>query len=397
VNLEDLAAAQPSGQYEGGRLPSGWTPSVSYDPSGRADVVTLGTGQPGSEETWADEVRALGVSIPPGWSVRLVEVKHDPQAWVRHAVGDKATTEPVTRRRYAVEPARTVADIDELVAAVGKPRPRVRTTGVQGEWAYVHCISDWQIGKTAYGEGSEQTVGRILDGLDASIARLKRERKRRPVGTIVLASLGDLCEGVTSQSGAVHLTADLSLTEQLRVIRRLLLEHVKALAPLADRLVIPTAPGNHDQAHRLMGIAAPATDSFAVEASMQVADALHLAGGFDHVEIVTPEVDDLTVTIEAAGTVIGVAHGHQWKIPDRAHAWWARMAHARKRIGAADLLLSGHFHHLRVIDDSGRTAITAPTVDPGSPWFDAGNGGGPRAGVLTLMTAAGQWTGLEIL
>ena len=396
MNLEDLAAASPGGQWQpDASLPNGWTPSVTYDPSGRADVVTLGTGQP-DESTWTDEVRALGVDIPPGWSVRLVEIRHDPKAWVRHHQGEKATTEPVTRRRYVVEPAKAARlDVDELVAAIGKKRPAVREP-VQDAWAYVHCVSDWQIGKTAYGEGTSQTVQRILDGLDASIARLKRERKRRPVGTIVLASLGDLCEGTSSQNGAVHLTADLGLTEQLRVIRRLLLEHVKALAPLTERLVIPTAPGNHDQAHRLMGIAAPANDSFAVEASMQVADALALAGGYDHVEIVTPDVDELTCTIEAGGTIIGTAHGHQWKQPDRVHAWWAKQAHARRRIGSADLLLSGHFHHLRVVDDSGKTAITAPTVDPGSPWFDAGNGGGPRAGVLTLLTRNGEWTGLEV-
>ena len=193
------------------------------------------------------------------------------------------------------------------------------------------------------------------------------------------------------------MTSDLGLTEQLRVIRRLLLEHVKAFAPLTERLVIPTAPGNHDQAHRLMGIAAPTTDSFAVDASMQVADALHLAGGYDHVQFITPDVDDLTVTVEAEGTVIGCAHGHQFRGPDKAQAWWAKMGHARHRIGQANLLLSGHWHHLRVTDDSGRVHFQCPTVDPGSPHWDQRNGGGPQAGVLTLLTRDGHWTGLEIL
>ena len=47
---------------------------------------------------------------------------------------------------------------------------------------------------------------------------------------------------------------------------------------------------------------------------MQVADALHLAGGYDHVQFITPDVDDLTVTVEAAGTIIGCAHGHQFRV-----------------------------------------------------------------------------------
>ena len=128
------------------------------------------------------------------------------------------TTEPVTRRRYVVEPARAAGvDVDELVAAIGKKRPQP-IPSTADSWAYIHCIADWQIGKEAYGQGSEQTVGRILDGLDATVARIKREGKRRPIGTIVLASLGDLCEGVVSQNGGVVLASDLGLTLDLRPV-----------------------------------------------------------------------------------------------------------------------------------------------------------------------------------
>lgn len=398
-DLEQLAAASPGGQVDPGySLPAGWSPSVTYDASGRAEVVVVGVAHPGNDQsTWADEVRAMGVDLQPGWVPRLVEIKTDPRAWVRHAQGEDAVTEPVVRRKYVVEPARSAAvDVDELVAAIGRKRPQpIPRTGET--WAYVHCIADWQIGKEAYGQGSEQTVARILAGLDASVARIKHGNKSRPVGTIVLASLGDLCEGHASQNGGVLLASDLGVTEQLRVIRRLLLEHVKRLAPLAERLIVPTAPGNHDEPHRVLGMKPKPTDSFAVDAAMQVADALHLAGGYDHVTFVTPDVDDLTVTVEVEGTVIGMAHGHQFRGPDKAHDWWAKQGHARHRIGQAHLLLSGHFHHLRVSDDSGRVHIQAPTVDPGSPWFDQRNGGGPQAGVLTFYTRGGYWTGLEVL
>jgi hypothetical protein len=393
--LAKFTATNSAPQAQVSGLPSGWTPSVNYDGSGRAEVVTLGTGQP-DESTWTDEVRGLGVDIPAGWSVRLVEVRHDPSAWVRHGEGQDAVTEAVTRRKYVVEPARKVADIDELVAAIGKKRPAPPTDVADG-WAYVHAIADWQIGKMAYGEGSAQSVGRILDALDQSVARIKRERKRRPVSTIVIAGLGDLCEGVVSQKGAVALSSDLNLTEQLRVVRRLLLEHVKQLAPLAERVILASAPGNHDEPHRLMGGRPRADDSFAVDAAIQVGDAINLAGGYDHVEIVTPDVDDLTITVEAAGTIIGLAHGHQMRV-GKAHEWWAKMGHAGHRIGAAHILLTGHYHHLRMQEESGRLHVQAPTTDPGSPWFDQKNGGvaGP-GGVVTFYTREGKWTGLELL
>ena len=394
--LGRLTSTNSAPQAPGYSVPPSWQPSVSYDPEGRAEVVTLGTGQPGDESTWADEVRALGVDIPPGWSVRLVEVRHDPAAWVRHGQGEDAVTESVTRRRWVVEPARTLVDVDELVASIGKKRPRVPDS-VQDGWAYIHAISDWQLGKVAYGMGSDVSVQRILDALDASLKRIKIEGKRRPIGTIVIAALGDLCEGVVSQKGAVALASDLNLTEQLRVVRRLLLEHVKAFAPLAPRVILASVPGNHDEPHRLMGGRPRADDSFAVDAAVQVADALELAGGFDHVETVLPDVDDLTITVEAAGSVIGMAHGHQFRT-GKAHEWWAKQSHARHRIGAASLLLTGHYHHLRVHEESDRAWIQCPTTDPGSPWFDQKNGGRPGpGGVVTLLTREDAWTGLEIL
>lgn len=395
--LGRLTATNSADQAPTYSVPPSWQPSVNYDPTGRAEVVTLGTGQPGEESTWTEEVRALGVEVPPGWSVRLVEVRHDPSAWVRHGQGLDAVTESVTRRRWVVEPARGHLDVDELVASIGKKRPPVPDS-VQGGWAYIHCISDWQMGKTAYGLGSDTAVQRILDALDKSLKRLKIEHKRRSVDTIVIAGLGDLCEGITSQKGAVALASDLGVTEQLRVIRRLLLEHVKAFAPLAPRVVLTSVPGNHDEPHRLLGSHPRADDSFAVDAAVQVADALQLAGGFDHVETVLPDIDDLTITIEAAGTIIGMAHGHQFRT-GKAHDWWAKQGHARHRIGQAHLLLTGHYHHLRVHEESGRTWIQSPASgDPGSPWFDQKHGGvAGHGGVVTLLTREGKWTGLEIL
>jgi predicted phosphodiesterase len=332
----------------------------------------------------------------------LAAVTVDPGAWVRHAQGEDAVTEVITRRKYVVEPARTVENIDELVAAIGKKRPakrgNVQTVQKDAQtWAYVHAIADWQIGKTAYGLGSQDSVGRILDALDKSLQRIKIENKRRPIGTIVIAGLGDLCEGIAAQKGATVLASDLGLTEQLRVVRRLLLEHVKAFAPLADRIILASAPGNHDEPHRLMGGRPRADDSFAVDAAVQVADALQLAGGFDHVETVTPDIDDLTITIEAAGTIIGLAHGHQMRV-GKAHDWWAKMGHGGHRIGQAHMLLTGHYHHLRMHEEAHRLHVQCPTTDPGSPWYDERNGGAAgNGGVVTLLTKEGTWTGLEIL
>ena len=389
-----LAAAKPEGQVPIMGIPPGWQPSVTYQPNGVAEVVSLGVGQPG-EEDWKRDVEALGVKIPDGWTVRLVQVSHDPAAWVRYGQGEDATTEAVTRRKWAVEPARGVVGIEELLIGLKPPkRPKTESPGVP--WAAVLALSDWQIGKVKRGAGSDQTIERIYDALDKFIQRLKVERRRKSVDTIVLALLGDMCEGQVSQNGAVMFGGDATMTEQIRIVRRVLLEHVKALAPLAENIIIPTAPGNHDEPNRLLGTRPRADDSFLVDVACQVGDALDLSGGFDHVKIVTPDVDDLSVTVEAAGSVIGCAHGHQIR-KGQAHSWWAKQGHSRHRIGAASILLTGHYHHFRAEQEGDRIWLQAPTVDPGSPEYDNRYGGRAAYGTLSFFTQNNAWTGLEIL
>lgn len=376
-----------SGKQKDHALPAGWAPSVVYGQGGTAEVTTLGVGTPDPDD-WTLEVRALGVTIPDGWTCRLVEVRHDPAAWVRRGQGEDAVTEAVSRRRWVVEPARLKGgSADDLLAAIGKrrPKPKPRTDGAR---AFVYPIADWQLGKTAYGEGTDTTVQRIYDSLERALDTLKSWR-RFGIGEIALPGLGDMCEGVTSQKGAVVLTSDLTMTEQARVYRRLLLEHVKAFADLTDRLVIPVVPGNHDEPHRILGSSGRGDDSWAVEGAIAVADALALAGGFDHVETVVPAVDEFTVAVEVAGTVLGCAHGH--KIPrGKAHRWLAEQAHARTRMGAVDVLLTGHYHTFESQADGGRHWFQIPTQDPGSPWYDARHGGRTPSGGVALTVLDGR-------
>jgi hypothetical protein len=131
---------------------------------------------------------------------------------------------------------------------------------------------------------------------------------------------------------------------------------------------------------------------------VQVATLWLLAGGYEHVETVTPEVDDLTVTIEAARAPSSASRTVTSSAPGKAHEWWAKQSHARHRIGQAHILLTGHYHHLRAHEESGRLWLQSGTVDPGSPWYDQKHGGVPGpGGVVTFYTREGTWTGLELL
>ena len=99
---------------------------------------------------------------------------------------------------------------------------------------------------------------------------------------------------------------------------------------------------------------------------------------------------------EAAGTIIGATHGHVFR-KGKGHDWWARQAHARHRIAAADILLTGHYHHLRIEQDGDRLWMQAPTVDTGSPWYDQRHGGRSTPGTLTFWTSHGHASDISVI
>ncbi len=395
MNLDELAAASPGDQPEpAASLPAGWAPSVTYDPTGRAEVVTIAAGQPGDESTWTDEVRALGVDVPPGWSCRLVSVRHDPRAWVRHNQGDDATTEPVTRRQYVVEPVHTVTtlDIDELVATIGKRRPTVRTTDTHAHTAIV-AIADLQLGESdrAGGLSTQDTLTALFTAFDQAVDHIRRDIKRGHVTQICATFLGDCVQGFLSQNGALTWRTDLTVTEMLRVYRRVALDLVKRLADLGVPLHVVAVGGNHGEATRM-----PQTrydDNHDVEALVAVADTLDAVGGYDHVTFTFPVPDDDMVTVQLAdGTILTCVHGHQWTGPASAAAkWWAGQTLGRTR-HVGDILLSGHRHHFYAEDIGGRWAVTAPAMVGPSAWWTRKTGQQSRRGLLVLEAANGTLT-----
>ena len=88
-----------------------------------------------------------------------------------------------------------------------------------------------------------------------------------------------------------------------------------------------------------------------------------------------PPMYDEAVTLDVRGTILGMVHGNQYG-PGGGSKYWAAQQHGGQPIGAADILLTGHYHHLR-IEPTGRNPHTgrskwwlqAPTVDNGSDWF----------------------------
>jgi predicted phosphodiesterase len=226
------------------------------------------------------------------------------------------------------------------------------------------------------------------------VTRYKTLKKRGQVGPVVLPWLGDCIEGTESQGSNLIARLDLTMTEMVRVYRRLLAEQVSAFATLTDDITVAVVPGNHDEAKRVGNqMATRYDDSWAIEGASQVADVM-AAKGY-HIKWLFPEKDGLHVTLDVQGTRIGLLHGHQTR--GKMQTWLANKAMARDAIGTADVVLSGHFHHLRLEQMGPTTWMQTGALDGGSTWWAHKGGLDAPPAALTFITAGGVWSGLEIL
>ena len=379
--------------------PKGWEPGVQYDAAGHPETITTSVvPEASSENDYLDIVRAMGIQLPTGYTVRLLSASYDPAAWHRDEPGDDAVTRPVWRYKFAVVPASAAAaaHADEaLLALIKKARPTKRPAATGDGKAFLVAYADIQVGKVDDAGGTAETWQRVVDKTDEAVARLKELRKAgRTVDTIYIAFLGDCVEGVTSQGGRLATRQDLAPSEQVRVLRHLITYIVKAFAPLADKVVVAAIPGNHDETTRQF--ASVQTDSWDLDVVASVQERLsENPQAFGHVSFVFPQYDRSTVTLDMAGTIVGLAHGH--KLRGGAEKWWAAQAHGCQPIGEATLLITGHYHHLRVVQAGVKTWMQCPALDNGSRWFTETSGAEAPAGLLTALVGGGGWDDLKVL
>lgn len=370
--MEDLENLGPRGGDKRDKPPSeAWRPRLELDAEGGYFVSSPRT-EPLEDAT--DLLDEFDLN-PADWIITGVRrskwQKYDGD-WLESY---RVNVKPVAYRATLLDPA-------GLEDEIRKWKPKKQTHNSKGELTFVAAIGDTQWGKDA-GDGSQGTVERVMTALDRTVARYK-ELQSRGIGQIALPQLGDCIEGVVSQGGKIAGRLDLPLTSQIRLGRRVLLEWVKAFAPLTDRLIIPVVPGNHDESHRQL-ITDP-MDSFQVDIVSQVMDIAKENPALQHVEARYAEADNTTLTINLSGTLVGMAHGHQARdIPK----WWEGQALGNTPIGGADVLLTGHYHHYRSQNIGPRLWVQIPALDGGSPWFRDRRGLDSPAGLVSMVVGEG--------
>lgn len=282
---------------------------------------------------------------------------------------------------FKVQSKEKMLDLPALYAASAKVSRKATKLAVSSRVTVV-VLADCQIGKTGSRGGTPELVERLADTRVRLAAHLK---ERRPEST-VLAEAGDVFEGFNS-GGNPMFTNDLSLAQQMDMASTEIYEFIKVMSS-HGRVDVMAVPSNHTAWRNGKQYLGQSGDDLGLLCHKQIRKVTDAAGIDAHWHI--PGHFDEAVIHNVNGTVLGMVHGNQYS-PGGAASWWGKQQHGGQPIGAADILVSGHYHHLR-IEPTGRNPHTgrskwwlqAPTLDNGSDWYRNLSGDDSDPGLLVF-------------
>lgn len=281
--------------------------------------------------------------------------------------------------------ARLDADeLDRLMAPVKRARPR-KAEPPEGGKAFVVMLGDSQTGKPD-GGGVDAVVER-LDGMVEQVrARYTALRKQgHDLGLLVVVLVGDLGEGCDGHYEMQTFGVELDRRDQNKVNRRLLRNALMEWSRDFPEVLVTAVGGNHGENRKDGKAFTSFNDNDDVAVVEQVAEILAANPVYDHVRFALPR-GELTVCVEAKGVRIGLAHGHQSTNPDKIVEWWMGQDFGAQPLSAADLLVTGHFHHFRFEEAViGRWWLQVPPLECESTWYVNRKGRTSSPGIATLV------------
>jgi len=292
------------------------------------------------------------------------------------------------------------ADIDALIQEIKKHKPRERKE-IEGGASLVVCASDWQVGKRD-GDGLKGLVGRWLQAVDDVELRLKELKKLgRPIDSITVLCLGDLVEGCDGHYDIQTFTVEVDRRDQVKIARRLLRDALIRWSKVVPSITVAAIGGNHGE-NRKNGKAFTTLgdndDVALVESVAEIFQANPEAYG--HIKFAIP-TDELSLTLEVHGKIIGITHGHLARSGAGTEAklrrWIADQTLGRQRIGDCDILVTGHYHSFKLADWGGVKWIQAPALDGGSVWWRQSTGEIADVGVLTFLVSSQGVSDIQLL
>ena len=289
-------------------------------------------------------------------------------------------------KRVKVEPSSfTLDDLPDSIANfdwVSRETNKPHSGG-----SLVVLATDFQLGKTDWNGGTDETVAQVLN----SFRSVRDMADEHDVDEIVVVDAGDIIENFYNTSSQRQ-TNDRSLPSQVLAALQLMLAGLSHLAESNRTLKYVAVPSNHSRDR--LGMQAAAGDVHD-DWGIVVAEIIRMT---TNIEVIIPEKYHESVAFITSNTGIGVVHGHQAGGPDKIGDWWKGQSHGEMPVTHADILVTGHWHSLRAQQSGNKKwIIVGSASDRGSSWFTNTRGESSLSGITCFVTADGKWNDLRIV
>ena len=367
-----------------------WTPGVTWD--GNEGLVTTEPIVGDTHPDWSGVLRMWGLD-PDHFAVVepvLFNVWGDTLGILNRQWKGKVIRKGAKER----------ADIDHLIQEIRKHKPRERKPVVGGA-SLVVCASDWQVGKRD-GDGLKGLVGRWLQAIDDVELRYKELKKLgRSIDSITVLCLGDLVEGCDGHYDIQTFTVEVDRRDQVKIARRLLRDALIRWSKFAPEITVAAIGGNHGENRKNGKAFTTLNDNDDVALVESVAEIFAAnPEAYSHIKFAIP-TDALSLTVEVGTKIIGITHGHLARsgqgVEGKLRRWIADQTLGRNKIGDCDILVTGHYHSLKMADWGGVKWLQAPALDGGSVWWSQSTGETADVGVLTFVVSEQGITDLQLL
>jgi predicted phosphodiesterase len=368
-----------------------WTPGVSWD--GNEGVVTTEPMVGDTHPDWSGVLRIWGLD-PDNFAV-VEPVLFNVWGNAEGALNRQ------WKGRVVRKGAKERADIDHLIQEIRKHKPRERKPLIEGSASLVVVAADWQVGKKD-GDGLKGLVGRWLQAIDDVEARYKELKKMgRPIESITVLCLGDLVEGCDGHYDIQTFTVEVDRRDQVKIARRLLRDALIRWSKFAPEITVAAIGGNHGENRKNGKAFTTLNDNDDVALVESVAEIFQAnPEAYGHIKFAIP-TDSLSLTVEAGTKIIGITHGHLARagagVEAKLRRWIADQTLGRNKIGDCDILVTGHYHSLKMADWGGVKWLQAPALDGGSVWWSQSTGETADVGVLTFVVSERGITDLQLL
>lgn len=366
-----------------------------WNATGDESIVTATSETKLADTQLHDFITSRGGIIPDGYTAIMISAKYNPHTWTREKPFDDTgrKSPAVTRGAWSYQFRITKTEnrqthVNDLLKLVNRKAPK--RVEQQTDQLFVYAMGDSQLGKPD-GDGTDG----IIRAWTQSLQTASTEWRRAGRPPVLIAGLGDHIEGNQSQGGRNWARSELTITEQLRLFRRMLLRTIDTFIE-APRIDVGIVNGNHDDVQRFQ--TTDASDGHATESAIAVGEAMALnPARYGHVHIYVPGKDQDHLVIDCNGTNFVLIHGHQWQ-RGKAMEWWEKQTFNNQPAGRGHILIHGHEHEFQISSRRDRLVITTPALESESTWFKQKQGAVGRRGALIFLTRpAGQFERMAIV